>query len=138
MPKVKKGDLYIAQTLHVRRPMENEEGKKVPTIVPIAHGQLVSETDLTDKEIESFMPHGVLRAPTYEELQEMEARKDAKTGAEAQAEVEAERVRLEQEQEIERQRLETEHRTKTEKAKADLAEAQAREREKAAGSGKKK
>lgn len=141
----KTGDLYIAHTLHVLRDKVDAKGKPVPqathtavfahpepaNIKTIEHGQLVSETDLTDEEVEKFLALGVLRAPSYEELQAMEARKDAKTGTEAQSEAEAERVRLDREQEIERQRLETETRAEAEKKKAKLAEDQAKEREQA-------
>jgi hypothetical protein len=84
MSKAKKtGGLFIGSVLHIRRGnRKDDEGKTVPNIVTIAHGQMVSDTDLTDEEIESLSPHGVLRAPTSEEMQAMDAAEEQKSAAE--------------------------------------------------------
>ena len=134
MSKAKAGDLFLASNVHVMR-----GSKEKPETVVIPGGVMVSETDLTEKEIESLKPHKVLRAPTFEEIQAAEARPDAEASAKAAAEAEAERVKLAQEQQFEKDQLAAEQAQKTADEKAKLEEQQAKDRDaaekKAAGSG---
>lgn len=123
MAKSKTGDLFLASEVHVMR------GKEMHAV---KGGVLVSETDLTEKELDSLKGFGVLRVPTYEELQAADARAEAPDTTEVAAEAE-ETARLEAEQKLERDRLAAEQREKQEKAAADLAAKQEKERAEAAG-----
>ena len=140
MSKAKKtGDLYLAHSVQVRR---DDPKNPKPThtavvshpepanLVTIPHGQMTSDTDLSDAEIEELKQYpGVLRAPTFEEMQAMDTKDEQKAAGEDAKAVATERQRLFNDQEIERQRLETEQRTEAEEKKAKLAETQAKERE---------
>lgn len=137
MGKSKAGDLFLASTVHVMRGT-----KEKPETVVIPGNRMVSETDLTEKEIESLIPHKVLRAPTFEEIQAAEARPDAEAAQKAAADAEAERVKLLQEQQFEKDELKAKQDKEAAEEKAKLEADQAAEREKAAakaaGSGKAK
>lgn len=151
MSKGKKtGDLYLAHSVQVRR---DDPKNPKPThtavvshpepanLVLIPHGQMTSDTDLSDAEIEEFKQYpGVLRAPTFEEMQAMDAKDEQKAAGEDAKAVATERQRLFNDQEADRQRLETEQRVKAEAEKTKLADQQAKDREdadKKAAKGKK-
>jgi hypothetical protein len=125
MSKTKAGDLYIASVIHVRRGTKDH-----PEIQIIQPGQMVSDTDLSKEEVDDLKRHrGVLRAPSFEEIQMMDSRENQRAAADAVRESEDERVRLAAEQETERQRLEAEQRADAEKERVRLQADQARERE---------
>jgi hypothetical protein len=145
MGKSKAGDLFLASTVHVMRDGKDAKGDPIKETVVIPGNRMVSETDLTDKEIESLKPHKVLRAPTFEEIQAAEARPDAEASAKAAAEAEADRIKLLEDQKFEADQLKAEQDKKAAEEKAKLEADQAAEREKAAaaaaksaGSGKAK
>lgn len=123
MAKTKSGDLFLASEVHVMR------GKDTHVV---KGGVLVSETDLTEKEIDSLKGLGVLRVPSYEETQAAEARADAPDVTDSAAEAE-EQARLDEEQKLERDRLAAEHKAKADKEAAALAAKQEKEKAGAVG-----
>lgn len=126
MSKSKAGDLFIASVIHVRRGTKDH-----PVTETIQPGQLTSDTDLTAEEIKDLRRHkGVLRAPTFEELQEMDTREERQKAAQAVRDAEQERADLADEQELERQRLLAEQRVADEKERVRLETEQAKERAK--------
>lgn len=149
MPTYKKGDLYVASVIHVLRDGKNEKGEPIKVTKVIEAGQMASDTDLTAKEIESIQKRqttkGVLRPPTYDEMQQMEARKEQQASADAARTAEQEEADLAASQKFERDQLEAEQRAADEKERVKLEAEQAKEREaaaakaaKEAGAGKKK
>ena len=109
MPTYKKGDLYVAARVHVVRDGKNEKGEPIKITKEIAPGQMVSETDLTAKEVEGIQKReqskGALRAPTFEEMQAMDAREESNKAAEAIREAQNEQEELTAEQRAERDEL---------------------------------
>lgn len=136
MGKFKSGDLFLIGDVSVRRGGTDKE----PNIVNIKGNRLVSETDLSPKEIEDIKKHGVFRAPTIEEIEASENREDNESAAEAVKKAEQDRVALLQQQRLEADQLKAEQDKKAADEKARLDAEQAKEREaadkKAAGSGK--
>jgi hypothetical protein len=141
MPNIKKGDLYVAARIHVLRDGKNEKGEPIKVTKEIAPGQMASETDLTAKEIESIQKRtqtkGVLRPPTFEEMQAMDAREEQQAGAEAVRAAEQEQADLAAEQQLERDRLAAEQRAADEKERVRLEAEQAKERDAAAAKAQK-
>jgi colicin import membrane protein len=124
MSKSKAGDLYIASVIHVRRGTKDH-----PEIATIQPGQMVSDTDLKDEEIEDLKRHpGVLRAATFEEEQAMDSREERQAAADAVRKSESERTRIAAEQQAERDRLAAEQRAADEKERVRLEAEQAKER----------
>lgn len=153
MPKNKAGDLYLASNVQVvREPKKGEAPKPThiatvmhpePTnIVTIPAGQFVSETDLTDEEIEGLKRHGVLRVGTAAEIEAAESREDNKSAAEAIRASEQEAKDLAANQKLEKDQLDAKQKADAQEEQRKLDEAQAKERDaaaaKAAGSGKSK
>lgn len=68
----KKPDYFIASTLHVMR---------AGTTVAIPPGLMSSETDLSEDEITEFKRLGVLRVPTLDEWNAVQARQNGETPA---------------------------------------------------------
>jgi uncharacterized protein (DUF1800 family) len=136
MGKFKSGDLFLIGDVTVRRGGTDKE----PKVETVKGNRMVSETDLSDKEIEEIKKHGVLRVPTMDEISASENREDNESAAEAAKKAEEERVALQQQQKLEADQLEAEQKQKAAEAKAKLEADQAKEREaadkKAAGSGK--
>jgi hypothetical protein len=132
---VKTGDLFLNSDVHVRRGGTDEK----PNIVIVKGGRLVSETDLTTKEVDDVKKHGVLRAPTLEEIQASENRDENESAAEAQRAAADDAAELAAEQKIEKDRLESEQKAEAGKARQKLEEKQAKDRadaeKTAAGSG---
>src|SRR3954470_2265236 len=125
MPKAKAGDLYIASVIHVRRGTKDH-----PEIAVIQPGQMVSETDLKDDEIEDLKRHkGILRPATFEEEQLMDSRESRQAAADAVRDSQREQERLTAEQQAEKDRLAAEQRADDEKERVRLEAEQAKERD---------
>ena len=95
----KSGDLFLASDVHVMRGTKDK-----PEMEVVKGGQMLSDTDLTEKEIESIRGHGILRIPNENDLAAMEraasapskedlaAAEDEKAKADELARHEADRV----------------------------------------------
>jgi membrane protein involved in colicin uptake len=138
MAKGKAGDLYIATVIHVLRDGKNEKGEKVKVTETVQPGQMVSDTDLTDDEVKDLMRHkGVLRAPTFDEQQQMDSREERGAAADAVRTAEDERTRLAAEQQAEKDRLAAEQAAEAEKERQKLEADQAKERDRVAAEAQK-
>ena len=138
MSKFKAGDLFLIGDVDVRRGGTDEK----PKIETVKGNRLVSETDLTAKEIEDIKKHGIFRVPTMDEISAAENREDNESAAEAAKKIEEDRIALQAQQKLEAEQLDAEQKAEAAKAKAKLDADQAAERDKAAkaaaGSGGKK
>lgn len=136
MPTYKKGDLYVASVIHVVRDGKNEKGEPIKVTKVIDPGQMASDTDLSAKEIEGILKRNqsraVLRAPTFEEMQAMDAREEQKAAADAVRASDQEAADLAAEQKFEKDKLAAEQRASNEEEQRSLDAEQAKERDKVA------